>query len=159
MAVTAASMLIGSVPSAGAEPPGSQCGINLEAPQIGLAARSLPPAISGVDAPWTQTAYAGNFDPCATLSAALVTVEGATGSSPDHALLFHYGEYVGTATSVAYPFTSFDATRSTDAMVVLDYKDGRNVCTACDGPRVAVRYQWKDDDVEMLDPAPPTPPG
>jgi hypothetical protein len=65
--------------------------MNLAAPQIALAVRSLPPAIRGVDAPWNPDAYGGNFDPCATLSSALVTVQGATGSSPAHALLFHLG--------------------------------------------------------------------
>ncbi|WP_424064781.1 LppP/LprE family lipoprotein [Mycobacterium sp.] len=40
----------------------------------------------------------GNFDPCATLSVALITVEMGTRSSPEQALLFHDGNYVGTAT-------------------------------------------------------------
>lgn len=45
--------------------------------------------------------FEGNFDPCATSSTALVTVEGATGSSPTTALMFHSGTYLGTATSKA----------------------------------------------------------
>ena len=52
--------------------------------------------------------FEGNFNPCATLSTALVTVEGATGSSPITALMFHNGTYLGTATSRAYGFTSLN---------------------------------------------------
>lgn len=140
-----------------APPPGSRCGVNLDAPQIAMAVRSLPPAFRDLDAPWETTPYDGNFDPCATLSAALVTVVGATGSSPEQALLFHFGEYLGTGTSAPYPFTTLDAARSSDDTVVLTYKDGRNVCTACAGPVHVVRYQWQDDHVEMLDPPPPSP--
>ena len=34
-----------------------------------------------------------NYDPCADLSTVLVTIEGATGSSPIQALMFHRGEF------------------------------------------------------------------
>ena len=154
--VAAAVLALVAAPSSVAAPPGSQCGVNLSAPQIAQATRSLPP-YPGLSAAWDPNPYAGNFDPCAALSTALVTLDGATGSSPEHALFFHYGEYLGTATSQAYPFTSIDTDRSTDGMVVLSYKDGRNVCTACSGPIHVVRYQWLGDHVDMLDPAPPGP--
>jgi hypothetical protein len=157
LAVLAASIALASSPTASAAPPGSQCGANLTAPQISLAVRSLPPAIRGVDAPWDPNAYGGNFDPCATLSTALVTVQGATGSSPDQALLFHNGEYIGTATPTPYPFTALNKDETSDDTVVLDYKDGRNACTACAGPIYTVHYRWQSDRVGMLDPLPPSP--
>jgi hypothetical protein len=157
-AVFAAALALVCAAPASAAPPGSQCGVNLSAPQIAQAARSLPP-YPGLSAAWDSNPYGGNFDPCAALSTALVTLQGATGSSPNQALFFHYGEYVGTATAEAYPFTSIDTDRSTDGMVVLSYKDGRNVCTACQGPINVVRYQWQGDHVQMLDPAPPSPTG
>jgi hypothetical protein len=156
--VATLALALGSAASATAAPPGSQCGLNMSAPQIAQAARSLPP-YPGLDAAWDPNPYGGNFDPCAALSTALVTVQGATGSSPDQALFFHYGQYVGTATAEAYPFTSVDTDHSTDGMVMLRYKDGRNACTACPGPVNVVRYQWQDDKVQMLDPAPPNPTG
>jgi hypothetical protein len=159
LALLAASLAFASSHTAGAAPPGSQCGANLTAPQIGLAVRSLSPAIRGVDAPWDPNAYGGNFDPCATLSTALVTIQGATGSSPEHALLFHNGEYVGTATPAPYPFTSLNKDETTDDTVVLNYKDGRSVCTACPGPVYEVHYQWQGDRAAMLDPLPPSPGG
>lgn len=118
--------------------------------------RSLPP-YPGTDWSWSAAprSIEGNFNPCATLSTALVTVEGATGSSPITALMFHNGTYLGTATSKAYGFTSLNEARTTDDTVVLNYKDGRNVCTACEGPINTVHYQWQGDHVVMLDPAPP----
>jgi hypothetical protein len=131
--------------------------VDLNAPQIASAVASLRPAFENLDRPWVNVPYDGNYDPCATLSAALVTIEDATGSSPQHALLFHYGEYLGTATWQPYPFTSLDTTLTTDDTVVLDYKDGRYVCTACPGPASVARYQWHGDHVEMLDPPPPSP--
>ena len=52
------------------------------------------------------------------------------------------------------PFMSLNAAQATDATVALNYKDGRNVCTACPGPITTVRYQWQGDHVAILDPAP-----
>ncbi len=122
---------------------------------ITSAVRSLRPAPAPLKVAWDPVPYGGNFDPCATLSTALVSVEGATGSSPEQALLFHHGDYLGTATWQPYSFTSLNVARTTDDTVVLDYKDGRNVCTACPGPISSVRYQWQGDHVEMLNPPPP----
>jgi hypothetical protein len=138
----------------GAPPP---CGVNLSAPEIQAEINSVPTVPQGW--PWDRDPRSfdpsSNYDPCATLSTVIITVEEATGSSPDQALLFHNGNYVGTATAKAYPFTSVNAAQTTDDTVVLDYKDGRNVCTACPGPITTVRYQWQGDHVAMLDPAPP----
>lgn len=58
--------------------------------------------------PWNSTPEDSNYDPCADLAAVLVTVQDATNSSPDQALMFHRGTFVGTATPRAYPFTKFD---------------------------------------------------
>lgn len=33
-----------------------------------------------------------------------ISIEGATASSPHHIMLFHYGEYLGTATAEPYGF-------------------------------------------------------
>jgi hypothetical protein len=71
------------------------------------------------------------------------------------ALMFHRGVFLGTGTVKDYSFLSLNRAASTTDTVVLDYKDGRNVCTACLGPITSVRYQWQGDHVAMLDPAPP----
>ena len=52
---------------------------------------------------WTLVDFA-NFDPCAELSWQTITIEGATSSSPFHIMLFHKGEYLGTATAEPYGF-------------------------------------------------------
>jgi hypothetical protein len=158
LAVVAAAITVWSAPTASADlPPDARCGVDLAAPVIANAVRSLPPAFTDLEVAWSPTPYGGNYDPCVTLSTALVTVEGATGSSLNHALFFHYGNYLGTATWRPYPFTSLNTMLTTDDTVVLDYKDGRYVCTACPGPVTTVRYHWQGDHVDMLDPPPPSP--
>lgn len=136
--------------------PGQGCGVNLVVPEIQTGINSAPTVPQGW--PWSHDPRSfdpsSNYNPCATLSAVIITVEAATGSSPDQALLFHNGNYVGTGTSKAYGFTSLNAAQTTDDTVALNYKDGRNVCTACPGPITTVRYQWQGDHVAMLDPAP-----
>ena len=89
VAAVAASGFPQAVPVAAQPLQGPRCGIDLNAPEIALAVQSLAPAFRDIDARWDSAAYGGNVDPCATLSTALVTVERATGSSPNHALLFH----------------------------------------------------------------------
>lgn len=103
---------------------------------------------------WSREAIASNFDACADLSTILVTVEGATGSSPVQALMFHRGEYLGTGTSDAYGFTDLDTEASTSDTVVLTYKAGQT-CNACnDGITTSVRYRWDGQAVQMLDSPP-----
>ncbi|MBX8686693.1 LppP/LprE family lipoprotein [Mycobacterium sp. 20091114027_K0903767] len=141
-------------PPASAVPPAG-CGVNLAAPQIAAAAQHLAP-YPGTDWRWSADPrmVEGNFDPCATLSTALVTVEGATASSPVTALMFHHGDYLGTATSKAHAFTSLNTARTTDDTVVLDYQTPGE-CNACPPAAVSsVRYQWQADHVAMLDPEP-----
>lgn len=66
--------------------------------------------IGGSDRPWAITNQATidaaeqTFDPCADLSSITVTLEGATRSSPAHIMPFNHGEYLGTASSIAYGF-------------------------------------------------------
>jgi len=144
------------VSPADATPPPPVCGVDLAAPQIGNAVARLRPAFADQDTYWNPTPFAGNFDPCLPLSTALVTVERATGSSPVHAVFFHYGHYLGTATWTPYPFTTLDESQTTADTVVLDYKIGDDVCTACPGPIHTVRYLWTGTHVEMLDPPPST---
>jgi LppP/LprE lipoprotein len=105
---------------------------------------------------WQTTPIGGDYKPCADLSTILVMIEGGTASSPVQALMFHRGTYLGTGTSKAYGFTSLNAARSTGETVVLDYATPGE-CDACAPASVtSVRYQWRGDHVEMLDPPPPS---
>lgn len=152
-ASAAAAILAGPATAA---PPGG-CGVNLAAPEVIAAINSLPP-YPGTDWNWSSspTTLEGNFNPCATLSTALVTVEGATASSPITALMFNHGTYLGTATSKAYGFTRLNAARTSDDTVALDYATP-GVCDACAPAAVTiVRYQWQNNHVVMLDPPPPS---
>ena len=45
------------------------------------------------------------YDPCAELSWITITLEGATGSSPYHIMLYHHGDFLGTATAEPYAFS------------------------------------------------------
>lgn len=151
LAFPAAVLIAG--PSA-AEPPG-MCGTNLAAPQVIAAVEQLAP-YPGTDWAWDSDprTFDGNFDPCATLSTALVTVRGATGSSPVTALMFHRGRYLGTATAQAYGFTALNAGATSDDTVVLSYRTP-GACNACPPAAITdVRYRWQGDRVVMLDPPP-----
>ena len=146
-----------SIAAPAAAAPPTTCGVNLASQQILNAVRSLPAdATTGRTWATDPRSFEGNFNPCATLSTALVTVEGATGSSPVTAMMFHDGTYLGTASSKAYGFTSLNSSATTDDTVVLNYKTP-GVCNACAPAAVtSVRYQWQGDHVAMLDPAPPS---
>lgn len=92
------------------------------------------------------------LQPCAPLPVALTSVEGATASSPDLAVFFHNGNFVGPASGGQYyPFVMFNAARTTSDTVVLDYKDPYS-CSACQGATTSVRFQWRGDHIEALDP-------
>lgn len=156
LSAAAAISVLGGAPPAAAEP----CGVNLGSEAIQTALNVQPEAFPGV--PWGRdpSSFAGNFDQCATLSVAIASVQGATGSSPDVALLFNRGIYVGPATPTPRGFTSLNRALTTDDTVALDYKTP-GTCNACsDGTISTVRYQWQSrgtgqlGHVVRLDPSP-----
>jgi hypothetical protein len=130
-----------------------KCGPD-EASALASALAQAPPGLVA-DQVWDPIPLESNYDPCADLSTILVTIDGATGSSPIQALMFHRGAYLGTGTWKAYGFTSLDEQASTRDTVVLRYRWGQS-CTACaDGFVTTVRYHWDGTRVDMLDPPPP----
>ncbi|WP_157195466.1 LppP/LprE family lipoprotein [Nocardia tenerifensis] len=127
------------------------CGVDLTAPVIQSAVAALP-AEPVTHAAWSTDprGFEGNFDPCATLSTVIITVQGATGSSPNQALLFHKGSYIGTATPEAHGFTSLDVDRTTDDTVGLTYKTPGS-CNACtDGTVTQVQFRWEGQKVRTI---------
>ena len=151
-------ILIGVTARAVAEPTGG-CGPDQTTAVQSAISQMPPPQIAETlpDVRWSANIWppGSNYDPCGDLSTVLITIERATGSSPMQALMFHRGTFLGTGTVKDYAFVSLNRAASTNDTVVLNYKDGRNVCTACPGPVTSVRYQWQGDHVVMLDPAPP----
>ncbi|BBX94764.1 LppP/LprE family lipoprotein [Mycobacterium lacus] len=138
-----------------AKPPVGPCGPD-QATAVSAALAQLPPE-KKTGKPWDSAPEDSNYDPCADLSAVVVTVQGATASAPDQALMFHRGEFVGTATPKAYPFTKLENPASTDDIVVLTYRTDQS-CDACeDGTLTVVGYEWQGDHVLMLDEPPELP--
>ncbi|WP_206490551.1 LppP/LprE family lipoprotein [Rhodococcus sp. KRD162] len=136
-----------STPAAPAAPATPECSESDTAALTSALGQLQAEPITGRE--WSTTPIASNYDPCADLSTILVTVEGATGSSPVQALMFHRGEYLGTGTSKAYGFTDLDIGSSTNDTVVLTYKTGQT-CNACnDGIRTPVEFHWDGTSVRM----------
>ena len=97
----------------------------------------------------------GNFDPCAYLSAALIPTAMGTGSSPVQALMFHYGDYVGSPTGSGVGYLGFNKDATTDQTVVLIYRATMGSCGACDDATyVDVRFQLQGGRIVALDPIP-----
>ncbi|WP_235933428.1 LppP/LprE family lipoprotein [Corynebacterium qintianiae] len=87
-------------PTAAAAPGGAECGSD----DAETAIRSNIGKLPQEQHPWDpDTAFAG-YDPCANLSWAVVTIEGGTASSPYQIMLFHKGDYLGTATLDSFGF-------------------------------------------------------
>lgn len=132
--------------------PTGPCGPDQAAALTAALAKVPPDRKTGKQ--WDPRVLSGNYDPCADLSGLVVTVRDATRSAPNLALLFHRGDFVGTATPNAYSFTELDAPASNGNTVVLTYRTGQS-CDSCpDGTLTTVGYQWRDDKVHMLDTPP-----
>jgi hypothetical protein len=110
---------------------------------------------SASDKFWDPAPVGGNFNPCADLSAVLVTTEKATPKSPVLVFLFNRGGYIGVATQKAYPYTTLNTARSTADTVVLDYATKGDTDLGLKDRVTAVRYQWQGDHLATLDPLPP----
>jgi hypothetical protein len=135
-----------------AGPTAGPCGPDETSSVRAALARTPPDTKTGRQ--WSSAPQDSNYNPCAELSAVVVTVQDATGSSPDTALMFHRGEFVGTATPKAYPFTKLLVSASTDDIVVLTYRTDQS-CDSCDdGTLTTVGFQWQGDHVLMLDSPP-----
>lgn len=97
---------------------GGDCSAVSAQDAVNEAATSLPPASIGTW-PFSQ-AGTGDFDPCADLSYIILGIEGATASSPYHILLYHNGEYLGTATAKTYGFAP-TVTQTSDSSIAVVY--------------------------------------
>ena len=103
----------------------------------------VPDEVEG--AKWdVKSAPIGTYDPCAALSWIIVTVEGGTGTSPFQILLYHDGEFVGTATEEAYGGWA-EVTRLGDATIEATYStpdpDSDDPTARVETP---VRFTWDE---------------
>lgn len=97
-----------------------------------------------------ESADTDGYDPCADLSWISISIKGATGSSPRAIMLFHRGDYLGTATddSVQAPHT---VKRLDDATLEVTYrypKDGEGTATAS-GEAVST-FTWDPEAEEVV---------
>lgn len=105
-----------------------------------------------------SSAIVSGYDPCADLSWAIVTIPGATGASPNQIMLFHRGEYLGTATLDAYAFVP-TVTRTSDSSIAVIYHyllPGES--TATRSGKAYATFTWSDAEgrVIMEGEVPPT---
>ena len=128
------------------------CGVDLKAPAVRRAVRLVQPiAQYPLDPDWAW----GNYDPCVSLSVALVPTAMGTGSSPVQALMFHYGEYVGSPTGQGVGYLRFNQKLTTSQTIVLTYRMTLGSCGGCDDATWAdVRFQLKNGQIVNLDPIP-----
>lgn len=109
----------------------------------------------GLARPWRPSA--SNYDPCASLSWITVTLEGATASSPYHILLFHNGEYLGTATAKAYGFSP-KVSRVDDSEIAVTYRwpmEGEGNAEASGTTQAGFRWDEGAQKVVMSGDVPP----
>lgn len=108
----------------------------------------------GSIAPWNdfgwQLSSSSGFDPCADLSWQIITVEGATASSPHHIMLFHKGEYLGTATFEPYGFFP-TVERVSDAVIAVTYHWAREgETTAGRTGETHAGFRWDEDQQKTI---------
>lgn len=92
----------------------------------------------------TATVVTDGFDDCAALSWVVLPIEMPSNSSPYQTMLFHHGEFVGTATEKAYGFSP-RVERRDDATIAVTYtymKDGE--ATAFASGRTTATFTWDD---------------
>lgn len=90
------------------------------------------------------------YDPCAALSWVAILTAGGSGSSDWVVMLFHEGEYVGTATEQPIPY-GLKGSRISDGVIQLDYlfpKDGESTGSAS-GWAVST-FTWDEASASVL---------
>lgn len=125
--------------------PTATCATTTADEALAIALPQVPPAFDHMDAPWSpEYASTDTYDQCAALSWIVLPIEMGTVSSPNQILLFHHGEYVGTATEQAYGFWP-DVVRVDDATINVTFRwplDGESNAEAS-GTSVAT-FAWDD---------------
>ncbi|MCZ4581531.1 LppP/LprE family lipoprotein [Gordonia amicalis] len=87
---------------------------------ISLIAPPFPGGSPNADTPWAPRPYQANYNTCAALSYAEITIDHASAASPEQLLLFHHGKFVGTGIKCNTAFQS--VTNATDDTVFVTYR-------------------------------------
>ncbi|MFT3660393.1 MAG: LppP/LprE family lipoprotein [Gordonia sp. (in: high G+C Gram-positive bacteria)] len=101
--------------------------------------------------PWsTEYAMVENYDQCLPLSAIVLPIEGGTASSPYQVMLFHHGEYIGTATERAHGFAP-EVARVDDTTIAVTWtwpRAGESSAGATGKSRA--QFRWDDASGEVV---------
>ncbi|WP_192804602.1 LppP/LprE family lipoprotein [Rhodococcus erythropolis] len=122
---------------------------------IADAVATLDPPVGLPDSRWQSTPLAHNYDPESGLSAALVSVERGTGSSPNQVLLFNYGKYLGPATDQSLGFTRLLQSLSKDKMVAVEFKIPGPVSAGPPKALYTARFAWRNEELVWFGDLPP----
>lgn len=124
-----------------------KCGTTPKVAAISAGLDQVPAAtqIPGIE--WTFLGET-NFDPCAELSYAIAETNGGTGSSPQHVMFFHRGEYQGTATACSFGFTSVIDSSSDSVTVQYKWPRGMDSNANPSGLATAI-FVWDGNEVVM----------
>lgn len=120
--VTATETTPPSTPGSPAPETGTACTDSTQAAALESALPQLAPFPDFPDLPWVAAEPdRETWNSCAPLSYAVATLEGGTASTPNHILLFHGGEFVGTATTDAYGFFP-EVQQLSDTLITVTYR-------------------------------------
>ena len=97
------------------------------------------------------------YDPCAALSSVILPVAHATASSPTQVMLFHHGNYIGTATEKAYGLYPAIARRAPHPLRGTRHWPRAGDANADPTGRSTATFTWNDatGQVDMAGEVPP----
>lgn len=108
----------------------------------------------GTISPWNgygwTLADASQFNPCAELSWQTIIIEGGTASSPFHIMLFHKGDYLGTATAEPYGFSPTVEQVSGNEIAVTYHWAREGETTAGRTGETHAGFRWDDGQQKVI---------
>ncbi len=137
-----------SPPSGAAAPPSSAppadpCAVNLASPTIAKVVSELPRDPRSQQ-PWNPEPLAGNYNPCAQLSAVIIKANTNAHNPATRAVLFHLGQFIPQGVPDTYGFNGIDAAQTTGDTVALTYPSGINALST------SVKFHWNGNGVELI---------
>ena len=117
--------------------------MNLAAPEVVRAVAELPPDPRS-DQGWRAEPMAGNYNPCAQLSAVIVRANTNSENPNTRAVMFHLGKFIPTGVPDTYGFNGLDRSQTTGDTVALKYSNG------VPGLDAIVKFRWNGSGVELI---------